>query len=126
MGLAGARDMYRTGRGSVLLRAKAHTERLSSRRRDGGGQGREAVVVTELPYNVAKNKLLSRVAELVNDKKLVGISEIRDESSLDGIRIVFELRRDADAAVVLNNLFKQVRPRDACMHAHAHACMQVT
>jgi len=103
MGLSGARQMYSTGRGSVVVRAKAHTEMLPTSR----GQGRPAIVVTELPYTVAKNGLLEKVASLVNEKKLAGIAEIRDESSMEGLRIVFEVRRDADPLMVLNHLYKR-------------------
>ncbi|EOD20608.1 DNA topoisomerase [Emiliania huxleyi CCMP1516] len=104
MGNAGARDMYTTGRGSVVLRSTTSIEALPAAR----GQGsRQAIIVTELPYGTAKNPLLEKVAALVNAKTLVGISDIRDESSLAGTRVVFELRRDADPLVVLNQLFKK-------------------
>ena len=101
MGTAGARDMYSTGRGSVVIRAKAHVEPAMRR------GAREAVVVTELPYGVAKNTLLERIAAMVNEKKLEGIADIRDESSMEGVRIVLEIKRDSDPSVVLNNLYKR-------------------
>ena len=102
MGTAGARDLYTTGRGSVLVRATAHVEERETRRRS-----RDAVVVTDLPFGVAKNTLLERIAAMVNEKKLDGIAEIRDESSMQGTRVVFEIKRDADPLVVLNNMYKR-------------------
>lgn len=103
MGSKGAKDLYSTGRGSVIVRAAAHVEVLHKRK----GADRQAIVVTQLPYGCAKNTVLERVASLVNDKKLVGISDIRDESNLKGLRVIFEVRRDADALVVLNHLYKR-------------------
>ena len=85
-----------------MLRARSHMETLPGR-----GAGREAIVVTELPYSTQKGGLLEKIATLVNEKKLSGISDIRDESTMEGTRIVFEVKRDAEAAVVLNNLFKR-------------------
>ena len=102
LGLKGARDFYTTGRGSIVLRARAHMETLPGR-----GAGKEAIVVTELPYSKQKGGLLEKIATMVNEKKLAGISDIRDESTMEGTRIVFEVKRDAEAAVVLNNLFKR-------------------
>ena len=99
MGTGGARLMHSTGRGSITIRATAHVEPPA---RKGG---REAVVVTELPYGVAKNNLLEKIATMVNEKKLDGVAEIRDESSLEGMRIVFEVKRDAEPLVVLNNMY---------------------
>jgi DNA gyrase subunit A len=115
MGTDGARQMYSTGRGSVTIRAKAHCELP---RRPGG---REAVVVTELPYGVAKNPLLERIALMVNEKKLEGIAHINDESSMEGLRIVFEVKRDAEPLVVLNNMYK----RTSLQHTFAGNLMAV-
>ena len=109
LGRSGAHELYRTGRGSVQLRAKAHTESLPRER----GAAREAIVVTELPYATQKNGLLEKVASLVNEKKLEGISDIRDESTMEGLRIIFELKRDAESAVVLNNLYKRTQLQQA-------------
>jgi DNA gyrase subunit A len=97
-GAADIRRAYRTGRGRILVRARAEIET------DEKG-GRERVIVTELPYQVNKARLLEKIAELVRDKKLEGISEIRDESDKDGMRVVIELRRGEVAEVVLNNLY---------------------
>ncbi len=97
-GAAGIRDAYRTGRGRVYIRAKAHTEEAAS--------GRESIVVTEIPYQVNKARLIEKIAELVRDKKLEGITELRDESDKDGLRVVIELRRGENPDVVLNNLYK--------------------
>ena len=101
MGTYGAKLMHSTGRGTITIRAAAHVEPPS---RAGG---REAVVVTELPYGVAKNRLLEQIATMVNEKKLEGVAEIRDESSMEGLRIVFEVKRDAEPLVVLNNMYKR-------------------
>ncbi|MCC2654993.1 MAG: gyrase subunit [Panacagrimonas sp.] len=92
-------DAYSTGRGRIVLRARTHFEDVSA--------DRQAVVVTELPYQVNKARLQERIAELVKDKKLEGISEIRDESDREGMRVVIELKRNENAEVVLNNLFQQ-------------------
>ncbi len=99
-GAAGIAAAYRTGRGRVYIRARTETEPLDSR-------GREAVIVTELPYQVNKARLIEKIAELVREKRIEGISELRDESDKDGMRIVIELRRGERSDVVLNNLFKQ-------------------
>ncbi|HEX4585402.1 MAG TPA: DNA gyrase subunit A [Burkholderiaceae bacterium] len=104
-GLAGVREGYRTGRGRVVIRAKTHTEEI-----DRGS--RVAIIVDELPYQVNKRALLERVAELVNDKKIDGISDIRDESDKSGMRVVFELKRGEIADVVLNNLYKLTQLQD--------------
>ena len=101
LGREGIYDYFTKGRGSVKIRAKAATEKF--------GKDREAIVVTELPYQVNKARLIEYAASLVNDKKLEGISNIRDESDRDGMRIVFELKRDEQAEVVLNNLYKQTQ-----------------
>ncbi len=103
LGRAGIRDAYLTGRGSVTMRAVANIETLEN----PGRPSREAIIITELPYQTNKAALMEKIAELVNDKKLEGISDIRDESDRDGLRMVIELKRDAYPRVVLNNLFKQ-------------------
>lgn len=107
LGTSGSQELYKTGRGKVLMRAKAHFEILKSGSSSGRRLIRDAIVVTELPYQVNKAVLVAKIAELVNDKKLDGISDLRDESDRDGTRIVIELKRDAERAVVLNNLFKR-------------------
>jgi DNA gyrase subunit A len=100
-GLRGVREAYRTGRGKVYIRARTEIEDMDS--------GRQRIVVNELPYQVNKARLLEKIAELVKDKKLEGISELRDESDKDGMRMVIELRRGEVAEVVLNNLFQQTQ-----------------
>ena len=102
LGRRGIRETYTTGRGSVTMRGVANIETIEAK----GRPDRDAVIITELPYQTNKAALIERVAELVNDKKLEGIADIRDESDRDGMRIVIELRRDAYPQVVLNNLFK--------------------
>jgi DNA gyrase subunit A len=97
-GYDGVRDAYRTGRGRVIVRARATIETSKN--------DRESIIVTELPYIVNKANLIEKIADLVREKKLEGISDIRDESDKDGMRIVIELKRDAVAKVVLNNLYK--------------------
>ncbi len=97
-GLAGVREAYLTGKGRVVVRSKANIET--------DDRGREVIVVTEIPYMVNKATLISKVAELVNEKKIVGISDVRDESNREGVRIIIEVRRDAAANVVLSQLFK--------------------
>ena len=99
-GREGIRHAYETGRGMVIMRARASIDRA------GKSGERMAIVVTEIPYQVNKAKLLERIAELVNDKKLEGISDLRDESDREGMRIVMELKRDAIPDIVLNNLYK--------------------
>ena len=99
-GAQGIVSAYKTGRGRVYVRARTHTEPLDQR-------GREAIVITELPYQVNKARLIEKIAELVREKRLEGISELRDESDKDGMRVVIELRRGELADVVLNNLYKQ-------------------
>lgn len=96
-GRKGIEDAYRTGRGKVYVRAKASVEAKAN--------GREQIIVTEIPYQVNKARLIEKIAELVKDKKVEGISELRDESDKDGLRIVIELKRDAVGEVVLNNLY---------------------
>ncbi|MFM7551112.1 MAG: DNA gyrase subunit A, partial [Cyanobacteriota bacterium] len=102
LGRSGIREIYATGRGSVTMRGVAAIETIDV----PGRPDRDAVIITELPYQTNKAALIERIAELVNDKKLEGIADIRDESDRDGMRIVIELRRDAYPQVVLNNLFK--------------------
>jgi DNA gyrase subunit A len=101
LGRQGIQEYFTSGRGTIKLRAKAATEKI--------GKDREAIIVTELPYQVNKAKLVEYSAALVNDKKIEGISEIRDESDRDGMRIVFELKRGEQAEVVLNNLYKHTQ-----------------
>jgi DNA gyrase subunit A len=96
-GYEGVRDALTTGRGRIVIRAKAEIEESN---------GREQIIITEIPYQVNKSELIKKAAELVNDKKLEGISDIRDESDRNGMRIVFELKRDAISNVVLNKLYK--------------------
>ncbi|CAN0619135.1 DNA gyrase subunit A [Burkholderia multivorans] len=104
-GVAGVRDGYRTGRGRVVMRAATHFEEIDR------GQ-RTAIIVDELPYQVNKRSLLERIAELVNEKKLEGISDIRDESDKSGMRVVIELKRGEVPEVVLNNLYKATQLQD--------------
>ncbi|MDG1462228.1 MAG: DNA topoisomerase 4 subunit A, partial [Gammaproteobacteria bacterium] len=99
-GSEGIYSAYMTGRGRVHIRARYHIE-------DVDKKGKEAIVVTELPYQVNKARLIEKIAELVRDKKIEGITELRDESEKDGMRIVIELRRDMLPEVVVNNLYKQ-------------------
>ena len=101
LGREGIRETYTQGRGTIVMRAKAHIEELRG--------GRRAIVVTELPYMVNKAALISRIAELVRDKKIQGISDLRDESDREGIRVVIELRREANPQVVLNQLYKHTQ-----------------
>ncbi len=104
-GVAGVREGYRTGRGRVVMRARTHFE-------DRGRDGRQAIIIDELPYQVNKKTLLERIADGVREKKLEGISDIRDESDKSGMRVVIELKRNEVAEVVLNNLFKQTQLQD--------------
>lgn len=104
-GVSGVREGYRTGRGRVVMRAKTHFEEF-------GKDGRTALIIDELPYQVNKKSLLERIAELVRDKKLEGISDIRDESDKSGMRVVIELKRGEVPDVVLNNLYKQTQLQD--------------
>ncbi len=98
LGKAGIREAYHTGRGSIVMRGRTHVETI---RKD-----REAIVITEVPYQVNKARMIERMAELVQDKVIEGISDLRDESDRDGVRVVVELKRDAMAEVVLNQLFR--------------------
>ncbi len=97
-GYAGVQEAFETGRGRIMMRAKAEIETY--------GNDRERIIVTEIPYQVNKANMIERTAELVNEKKIEGISEIRDESDREGMRIVYEIKRDANSSIVLNNLFK--------------------
>jgi DNA gyrase subunit A len=99
--LAGMREGYLTGHGRFMIRAKANTETTKS--------GKETIIVSEIPYQVNKANLLEKIAELVRDKKMTGIADLRDESDRDGMRIVIELKRDAQTDVVLNQLFKMTQ-----------------
>jgi DNA gyrase subunit A len=97
-GYDGVKEGYESGRGRIIMRAKAEIETV--------GHDRERIIVTEIPYQVNKANMIERTAELVNEKKIEGISDIRDESDREGMRVVYEIKRDANAGVVLNNLFK--------------------
>ena len=99
IGRSGIRKAYETGRGSITIRAKVEIEQKAS--------GKEVIIVKELPYQVNKAKLIEKIAELVRDKKIEGITDLRDESDRNGMRIVIEVRKDANSNVLLNNLFKQ-------------------
>ena len=102
-GTAGVKEGYRTGRGRVVMRARTHFEEM---------ENREAIIVDELPYQVNKKNLLEKIAELVREKKIDGISDLRDESDRSGMRVVIELKRGEMPEVVLNNLFKQTQLQD--------------
>ena len=104
MGIDGINSAYSTGRGRVVMRGKATTEELDS--------GKERIIISEIPYQVNKSNLVEKIAELVRDKKLEGISDLRDESDKDGIRIVVECKRDAIGEVILNNLYKYTQLQD--------------
>ena len=106
-GVAGVREGYRTGRGRVVMRARTHVEDM-----DKAGN-RQAIIVDEIPYQVNKAVLQQKIAELVNEKKIEGISDIRDESDKQGMRVVIELKRGENAEVVLNNLFKLTQLQDS-------------
>ncbi|GCL35727.1 DNA gyrase subunit A [Sphaerospermopsis reniformis] len=103
LGTSAIKEAYTSGRGSITMRGVATIETVEQRNRPA----REAIIVTELPYQTNKAALIEKIAELVNDKKIDGIADIRDESDRDGMRIVIELKRDAYPRVVLNNLYKQ-------------------
>ncbi len=97
MGMSGIKSAYTTGRGKIIIRAKAEIEEDGNRQR---------IIVTEIPYQVNKARLIEKIADLVKEKRLDGISDLRDESDRDGMRIVIEIKRDANASIVLNNLYK--------------------
>ncbi|MGB4589688.1 MAG: DNA gyrase subunit A [Clostridiaceae bacterium] len=103
MGVSGIREAFETGRGKVIVRSKSEIEEVN---------GRQRIIITELPYMVNKARLIENIAEHVRDKKLVGISDLRDESDRDGMRIVIELKRDANANVILNYLYKRTKVQD--------------
>ncbi len=105
LGLEGVRSAYRTGRGVVPMRAEAHIETMSS--------GKAQIIVSELPYQVNKARLVEKIADLVRDKTIDGITALRDESDRNGMRIVMELRRDANANVILNQLYKHTQMQDS-------------
>ena len=98
LGRSGIRKAYETGRGSIKVRAKVKIEEKAN--------GKEVIIVNEIPYQVNKARLIERIAELVREKKIDGITDLRDESDREGLRIVIEVRRDANANVLLNNLYK--------------------
>ncbi|MEG1870518.1 MAG: DNA gyrase subunit A [Peptostreptococcaceae bacterium] len=104
MGKENISEAYKTGRGKVKVRARAYIEELA--------KGKQQIVVTEIPYQVNKAKLVEKIAELVKDKKLEGISDLRDESNRNGMRVVIELKRDANANIVLNKLYKHSQMED--------------
>ena len=104
-GTAGVREGYRTGRGRVVMRGRTHFEDM-----DKGG--RQSIIIDELPYQVNKKSLIEKIAELVNEKKIEGISDLRDESDKSGMRVVIELKRGEVPDVVLNNLYKQTQLQD--------------
>src|SRR5271168_2293385 len=104
-GRSGIAEAYRTGRGRFLMRAKAAVENMA--------QGRQAIIVSEIPYQVNKNTLIKRIAELVNNKVIDDISDVRDESDRDGMRIVIELKRGAEAQIVLNQLYKNSQMQES-------------
>ena len=101
MGTTGVARAYATGQGSIVIRAKTHFEKVRS--------GRNAIVATELPYLVTKSELLAKTADAINARRIEGIADLRDESGREGTRVVFELKRDAQAEIVLSNLFKSTR-----------------
>lgn len=104
VGKEGIKQAYKTGRGKILVRSKAEIEEMSN--------GRQRIIVTEIPYGVNKARLVENIAIQVRDKKIMGISDLRDESDRDGMRIVIELKRDANANVVLNQLYKNTQMQD--------------
>lgn len=101
MGVEGIKRAYRTGKGRVINRAKAEIE--------DNGRGKQSIIISEIPYQVNKSKLLEDIAQLVRDKKIDGITDLRDETNREGIRVVVELRRDANASIVLNQLYKHTQ-----------------
>ena len=101
LGTHGIREAYETGRGRVIMRALAHTEEMQG--------GRERIVVTEIPFMVNKTRLIEQIAQLVRDRKLDGVTDLRDESDRDGIRMVIEVRRDTDPRIILNRLYKHTQ-----------------
>lgn len=104
MGNAGIRQAYRTGRSRILVRARAEIEEA--------GNGKSRIVVTEIPYQVNKARLVEKIAELVHEKRIEGISDLRDASDRKGLRIIIDLKRDVNANVVLNQLYKHTQMQD--------------
>jgi len=104
MGIDGLKDAYTTGRGKIKMRARAHIESAKN--------GKDSVIITELPYQCNKASLVEKIADLVRDKKIVGITDLRDESDKDGIRVVVETKRDAVPEVILNQLYKYTQLQD--------------
>jgi len=104
LGRQGIEEAYRTGRGKIVTRAISEIETLDN--------GKSRIVITELPYMVNKAKLIEKIAELVKEKKIEGITELRDESDRNGMRICIELRKDINANVMLNNLYKHTQMQD--------------
>ena len=104
MGRSGIKQAYRTGQGRIVIRSRCEIEEYGT-----GGNTRSRIVVTEIPYQVNKAQLVKTIADMVNDKRLEGISDIRDESGRDGMRIVIEIKKDANAQVVLNTLYKKTK-----------------
>ncbi|MEK7361257.1 MAG: DNA gyrase subunit A, partial [Pseudomonadota bacterium] len=104
-GVAGVREGYLTGRGRVIMRGRTHIEDLEK-------GGKQAIIIDELPYQVNKKTLLEKIAELVNEKKIEGITHLQDESDKSGMRVVIELKRGEVAEVILNNLYKQTQLQD--------------
>src|SRR3712207_9161940 len=102
-GKSGIRSAYETGKGRILVRAKTEIEEYKNRQR---------IIVTELPYQVNKAKLIENIANLVKEKKIDGISDLRDESDRDGMRIVIDLKKDANANIILNRLYKHTKMQD--------------
>ena len=100
-GVSGIREAYTTGRGTITLRAKAHAEKLRG--------GREAIIITELPYQVNKASLIEKISELSRERKIDGISEIRDETNREGIRVVMELGRGEIPQIIINQLYKHTQ-----------------
>lgn len=105
MGKASMREAYRTGQGKVIVRAVAEIEEAS--------HGKQQIIVTEIPYQVNKARLIEKIADLVRDKRIEGITGIRDESNRKGMRIVIELKRDTNANIVLNRLYKHTQMQES-------------
>ncbi len=105
LGKTGIMEAYRTGKGSVKVRAVTDIEPMQG--------NRQRIIVTELPYQVNKSRLIEKIADLVKEKKIEGISDLRDESDRKGMRVVIELKRDANANVVLNKLYKHTQLQDS-------------
>ena len=104
MGIDGLKEAYSSGRGKVKMRAKAHIETAKN--------GKDSIVVTEIPYQTNKANLVEKIADLARDKKIQGITDLRDESDKDGIRVVIETKRDAVPEVILNQLYKHTQLQD--------------